>query len=177
MPDASPVILHVPIGPACQNRCPGCGNVYAGDRLNPVFLRSGSDKESPPPPLNGDEWRALLARLAPHTHHLKLTGGEIFIIKGIMSFIERMPTEAKAAYFDRMSVEMWPVFLERSPVFKTEVIRRRGPWRNLEAVEFETLDWVDWFNNRRLLESIGDIPPAEYEEMYHSGQLALAVGA
>jgi len=52
-------------------------------------------------------------------------------------------------------------------LFKTEVIRRRGPWRNLEAVEFATLEWVDWFNHRRLLESIGDIPPAEKEEAYY----------
>jgi transposase InsO family protein len=46
--------------------------------------------------------------------------------------------------------------------YKTEVIQRRGPWRNLESVEFATLDWVDWFNHRRLLESIGYVPPAEY---------------
>ena len=51
-------------------------------------------------------------------------------------------------------------------LFKTEVIRRRGPWRNLEAVEFATLDWVDWYDNRRLLEPIGDMPPAEAEERY-----------
>ena len=51
-------------------------------------------------------------------------------------------------------------------LFKTEVIRRRGPWRNLEMVEFATLEWVDWFNNRRLLEPIGNIPPKEMEEMY-----------
>ncbi|MBK1662541.1 IS3 family transposase, partial [Paracraurococcus ruber] len=44
--------------------------------------------------------------------------------------------------------------------FKAEVIRRRDPWRNMEAVEFATLEWVDWFNNRRLLELIGYIPPA-----------------
>ena len=48
-------------------------------------------------------------------------------------------------------------------LYKTEVIRRRGPWRNLEAVEFATLEWVDWFNHRRLLEPIGNIPPAEAE--------------
>jgi putative transposase len=48
-------------------------------------------------------------------------------------------------------------------LFKTEVIRRKGPWRHLEAVEFATLDWVDWFNHRRLLEPIGYVPPAEYE--------------
>lgn len=53
-------------------------------------------------------------------------------------------------------------------LFKTEVIRRRGPWRNLETVEFATLEWVDWFNNRRLLEPIGNIPPVELEEMYYS---------
>ena len=48
-------------------------------------------------------------------------------------------------------------------LFKTEVIRRRGPWRHIDAVEFATLAWVDWFNTRRLLEPIGYIPPAEYE--------------
>ena len=53
-------------------------------------------------------------------------------------------------------------------LFKTEVIHRRGPWRNLEAVEFATLAWVDWFNNRRLLEPIGNIPPAEAEAAYYA---------
>ena len=52
-------------------------------------------------------------------------------------------------------------------LFKTEVIRRRGPWRNIEAVEFATLDWVDWFNHRRLLEPIGNIPPAEAEARFY----------
>ena len=52
-------------------------------------------------------------------------------------------------------------------LFKTEVIRLKGPWRHLEAVEFATLDWVDWFNHRRLLEPIGDVPPAEYEARYY----------
>src|SRR3954452_21153454 len=46
-------------------------------------------------------------------------------------------------------------------LFKAEMIHRRGPWRSAEAVEFATLEWVDWFNNRRLLEPIGNIPPAE----------------
>ena len=46
------------------------------------------------------------------------------------------------------------------------MIHRRGPWRSVEAVEFATLEWVDWFNNRRLLEPIGNIPPAEGEERY-----------
>jgi hypothetical protein len=52
-------------------------------------------------------------------------------------------------------------------LFKTEVIRRRGPWRNMDAVEFATLEWVDWFNKRRLLEPIGNIPPAEAEARYY----------
>ena len=52
-------------------------------------------------------------------------------------------------------------------LFKTEVIHRAGPWRHLEAVEFATLTWVDWFNTRRLLEPIGYVPPAEYEANYY----------
>ena len=48
-------------------------------------------------------------------------------------------------------------------LFKAEVIHRRGPWRSVEAVEYDTLEWVDWFNHRRLLEPIGSIPPAEAE--------------
>ncbi|MGY4157979.1 transposase InsO family protein [Bradyrhizobium sp. USDA 4461] len=51
-------------------------------------------------------------------------------------------------------------------LYKAEVIHRRGPWRSFEAVEFATLEWVDWFNNRRLLEPIGNIPPAEAEQRY-----------
>ncbi len=58
-------------------------------------------------------------------------------------------------------------------LFKTEVIRLKGPWRSLEAVEFATLDWVDWFNTRRLLEPIGYVPPAEYEARYNE-QAAVA---
>jgi transposase InsO family protein len=53
-------------------------------------------------------------------------------------------------------------------LYKAEVIHRKGPWRNFEAVEFATLEWVDWFNNRRLLEPIGNIPPAEAEQMYYA---------
>ena len=52
-------------------------------------------------------------------------------------------------------------------LYKTEVIRHRGPWGSIEAVEFATLEWVDWFNNRRLLEPIGNIPPAEFEIAYY----------
>ena len=53
-------------------------------------------------------------------------------------------------------------------LYKAEVIHRRGPWRNFEAVEFATLEWVDWFNHRRLLEPIGNMPPAEAEEQYYA---------
>jgi transposase InsO family protein len=55
-------------------------------------------------------------------------------------------------------------------LFKAEVIRKNGPWRNLDEVEFATLEWVDWFNNRRLLSSIGDVPPAEFEAMYYAAK-------
>lgn len=53
-------------------------------------------------------------------------------------------------------------------LYKTEVIRHRGPWRTIDKVEYATLEWVDWFNNRRLLEPIGDIPPAEKEIEYYN---------
>ncbi len=57
-------------------------------------------------------------------------------------------------------------------LYKTEVIVRQGPWKSLEEVEFKTLEWVDWFNNRRLLEPIGYVPPVEYEAMYYQQQMA-----
>jgi transposase InsO family protein len=53
-------------------------------------------------------------------------------------------------------------------LYKAELIHRRGPWRSFEAVEFATLEWVDWFNHRRLLEPIGNIPPAEAEDRYYA---------
>jgi transposase InsO family protein len=52
-------------------------------------------------------------------------------------------------------------------LFKAEVIHRRGPWRSFEAVEYATREWVDWFNNRRLLEPIGNIPPTEAEAYFN----------
>jgi len=52
-------------------------------------------------------------------------------------------------------------------LYKTELIYRRGPWKGLDDVEYATLEWVDWFNHRRILEPIGDIPPAEYEANYY----------
>jgi putative transposase len=61
-------------------------------------------------------------------------------------------------------------------LYKAEVIHRRGPWRSFKAVEFATLEWVDWFNKRRLLEPIGNIPPAEAEAAYYA-QLAMTRSA
>jgi putative transposase len=62
-------------------------------------------------------------------------------------------------------------------LYKAEVIHRRGPWRSLETVEYATLEWVDWFNNRRLLEPIGNVPPAEAEAAYHASMEDLAIAA
>lgn len=62
-------------------------------------------------------------------------------------------------------------------LYKAEVIHRRGPWRSMEAVEYATLEWVDWFNNRRLLEPIGNIPPAEAEADYYAQIEELAMVA
>lgn len=62
-------------------------------------------------------------------------------------------------------------------LYKAEVIHRRGPWRSFEAAEFATLEWVDWFNNKRLLETIGNIPPAEAEQRYYAMLDAPAMAA
>ncbi len=62
-------------------------------------------------------------------------------------------------------------------LYKAEVIWRRGPWRSFEQVEFATLEWVDWFNNRRLLAPIGNIPPAEAEARYYAQTEASAMAA
>jgi transposase InsO family protein len=62
-------------------------------------------------------------------------------------------------------------------LYKAEVIRPNGPWRSIDEVEFATLEWVDWFNHRRLLEPIGYVPPAEFEAMYDQQQGATATEA
>jgi putative transposase len=62
-------------------------------------------------------------------------------------------------------------------LFKTEVIYARGPWRSLEAVEYATLEWVDWFNHRRLLEPIGYLPPAQFEREYYRQNTGPAIAA
>lgn len=52
-------------------------------------------------------------------------------------------------------------------LYKTEIIHKRGPWRTVDDVEYATLEWDDWFNHRRLLEPIGNIPPVELEMAYY----------
>ena len=53
-------------------------------------------------------------------------------------------------------------------LYKAELVRLQGPWKGLEEIEFATLEWVDWFNHRRLLEPIGYVPPSEFEERYYA---------
>lgn len=62
-------------------------------------------------------------------------------------------------------------------LYKTEMIHRQGPWKGVDEVEYATLTWVDWFNNRRLLEPIGNLPPAEYERAYYRQQDESAMAA
>ena len=62
-------------------------------------------------------------------------------------------------------------------LFKTESIWPRGPWKNIDTVEYATLEWVDWYNNRRLLGPIGDIPPVEFEAAYYEQQNGQAMAA
>lgn len=62
-------------------------------------------------------------------------------------------------------------------LYKTESIWPRGPWKNMEAVEYATLEWVDWYNNQRLLEPIGNIPPVEYEAAYYEQENGQAIAA
>ena len=60
---------------------------------------------------------------------------------------------------------------------KTQFLSPINPWRKVDEVEFATLEWVDWFNQRRLLEPIGNVPPAEFEAMYEQQEGACATGA
>jgi transposase InsO family protein len=61
-------------------------------------------------------------------------------------------------------------------LFKTEVIHRDGPWRSLDDVEYATLEWVAWYNSQRLMEPLGYVPPAEYEDQYHRAHADHAAG-
>jgi putative transposase len=61
-------------------------------------------------------------------------------------------------------------------LYKTELIKRFGPWRNLDQVELATAEWIDWFNHRRLYQHCGDIPPAEAEDLYYAAHQAQPTG-
>ena len=61
-------------------------------------------------------------------------------------------------------------------LYKTELVRRRGPWRGLEDLELATLEWVDWFNHRRLFSAIGYVPPAEYEATHYPEHVLAEAG-
>ena len=62
-------------------------------------------------------------------------------------------------------------------LYKAEVIHKDGPWRSIEQVELATLDWVDWYNNKRIMEPLGYISPQEFEMMYYEQEISLAVTA
>ena len=82
-----------------------------------------------------------------------------------------MPSANSGGYPSIMrdaSVGIQPLAETINGLYKAEVIHRRGPWRSFEAVEYATLEWVDWFNHRRLLEPIGNIPPAEAKDQYYA---------
>uniref|UniRef100_UPI000525A3D8 integrase core domain-containing protein n=1 Tax=Actinokineospora enzanensis TaxID=155975 RepID=UPI000525A3D8 len=53
-------------------------------------------------------------------------------------------------------------------LYKTELVRKKGPWKTVDELEIATLEWVDWYNHRRLHSAIGNIPPAEYETLYYT---------
>ena len=61
-------------------------------------------------------------------------------------------------------------------LYKTELVRRKGPWRSLDDLEFATMEWVDWFNNRRLFGTIGYVPPVEYEAGCYSSPVPALAG-
>ncbi len=61
-------------------------------------------------------------------------------------------------------------------LYKTELVRRKGPWRGLDDLEFATLEWIDWFNYRRLFGAIGYVPPAEYEASSYSSLVPALAG-
>ena len=61
-------------------------------------------------------------------------------------------------------------------LYKAELVRRRGPWRGMDDLEFATLEWVDWFNHRRLFSAIGYVPPAEYEAGCYSSHVPVLAG-
>jgi len=87
---------------------------------------------------------------------------------GAIAFGERLAAAGIAASVGSVGDSFDNALAETiNGLYKTELIRRRGPWRSVEQVEFATAEWVDWFNHRRLIESAGDVPPAELEDHYY----------
>ena len=117
---------------------------------------------------NPSEVDAAVERIRPLTQGAGLTGQRDFNVEVVnSSTIVITPTQAGIDNAVKSAMQV-----------ATEVIRKRGPWRNIDEVEFATLEWVDWFNNRRILEPIGDIPPpVEFEAMYYARQASQATAA
>jgi len=119
--------------------------------------------------------QALWARQVPKglTHHSD-RGGQYLSIR----YSERL-AEVEAQPSVGSTGDSYDNALAETVIglFKTELIRCRGPWKNIDVVEYTTLEWVDWFNHRRLLRSIGDVPPAELETAYYRQQAESAIAA
>jgi transposase InsO family protein len=94
-------------------------------------------------------------RRRPHT------AGQ-FLRQGVLEQARDKGRERKGDSYDNAAAE------SLIGLYKTELIRRHGPWKGLDDVELDTLEWVDWFNHRRLHSHCGDIPPVEYENAYYS---------
>jgi transposase InsO family protein len=100
--------------------------------------------------------------IADHKQHLFIRHTERLMAAGI----ERSVGSVGDAYDNALAETI-------IGLFKTELIQRRGQWRNFEAVEYATLTWVDWFNRRRLLEPLGYLPPVEFEPPENPGRFML----
>jgi len=85
-------------------------------------------------------------------------------VHGVEPICKVLPI-APSTYHAHAAQRRDPLRLSARGLYKAELIHRRGPWRSFGAA---TLEWVDWFNHRRLLEPIGNIPPAEAEEQYYA---------
>jgi putative transposase len=83
-------------------------------------------------------------------------------LDGVIAHSDAGAQYVSVAYTERLAESV-------NGLYKTELIRRQGPWRNVDHVELATLAWVDWFNNRRLHSELGDIPPAEFEHDNYAG--------
>jgi transposase InsO family protein len=112
----------------------------------------------------------VLRRPLEPTQYLALRYTERLVGAGIEPSVGSVGDFYDNAFYDNALAETI------NGLFKAEVIHRRGPWRSFEAVEYATLEWVDWYNHRRLLAPIGNVPPAETEARYYAnvGDQALA---